>query len=61
MTSIIVMIVLLGGQNGPAISGWKSIAVCNAAKVQVLSFLETRHGGTSYVKPEVICMEFPNE
>ena len=61
MPTLIVMIILVGGQSGPTISGWNSMAACNAAKDQVTSFIKSRHGAASYVKPEVICMEFPNK
>jgi len=61
MTKLIVMFILVGGQSGPTIQGWNSIEACNAAKDQVVSFVRSRQGGTSYANPEVVCLEFPNK
>jgi hypothetical protein len=61
MTKLIVMFVLLGGQSGPTIQGWNSIEACNAAKDQVVSFVRSRQGSTSYVNVEVMCLELPNK
>jgi hypothetical protein len=61
MTKLIVMFVLLGGQSGPTIQGWNSIEACNAAKDQVVTFVRSRQGATSYVNVEVVCLELPNK
>lgn len=61
MTKLIVMFVLLGGQSGPTIQGWNSIDACNTAKDQVVSFVRSRQGATSYVNVEAICLELPNK
>ena len=61
MTKLIVMFILLGGQSGPTIQAWNSIEACNAAKDQVVSFVRSRQGATSYVTVEAICLELPNK
>lgn len=62
MSKLIVMLILLSGQGGPArITGWSSIDACNAAKKDVAAFFKSRHGGTSYIDVETTCVAFPNK